>query len=144
MNKILIAFIIFSIGGISCSTTKMGSKKIEPNMTEELIDKVVISNLTMQEHVSGVEGKKNIVEFLFSANSVAPSVVLDSLYFLDYACKIFAKNEAEGLYKATAKKNENTARTKEVKSVTITVTGSKKVIVVPETQMKVLEPLYMP
>ena len=144
MNKIVIAFAVVSLTLISCSNSKKGSNKLEHNITQEMVDKVVISNLTMQEHVSGVEGGKNTMEFLLNADNHGTDIVLDSLYFLDYACKLFPKDKATGRYRASAKKSDNNVRTQEIKSVIITVVGSDKKISILETEMKVLDPLHMP
>jgi hypothetical protein len=81
---------------------------------------------------------------MLNADTQGNPIVLDSLFYLDYACKLNVKNQSNGLYIATATKSDNESRTKEVKTIVFSVKGSDYKLVVSEDELKRLKPLYMP
>jgi hypothetical protein len=59
MNKILVFVLIGTAFWTSCTNTKSSSDSIEPALSQEIINTVMVTNFTWQEQVSGIEGVKN-------------------------------------------------------------------------------------
>lgn len=145
MKKLILGAFLIGLSIVSCTNSKDGAGDSSTEITQEMVSEVVISNFTVQEQVSGVQGAKNRMQFLLNVDAKETNIVLDSLYYRDYACKLQVKNKAEGLYVASAAKKESSeAVTKEMKFIRFTIMGSKEKILIGENELKKLQPLYMP
>lgn len=144
MMKNIALLIAVTVLSMACSNSNKTTESKEVEVTQEMVDGIKITNLTMQEYVSGVEGGKNTIEFLLNADMGGQNMELDSLFFIDYACKLYVKDAETGLYKASSTKSENDMRTMEIKPIRFSMKGSSLSVSVMETEMKVLDPVHMP
>ena len=144
MKKLYILSILVLGLVVSCSSSKNGATGNTVSITQDMVNSLTVSNLTWQEQVSGVQGGENMIVFTFKLNNNDTHISLDSLYYLDYACKLNLKNQATGMYVGRSFKSKSQARTKELKSLVFTLNNSDLNLSVSETELNRLEPLYMP
>ena len=132
------------LGAIGCSNMKSGGENKVNDLTEELLSKTVVSNATVQEWISGIEGGKNTMEFSLNIETGAEFIKPDSLFYLDYKCKLVLEDSTNSLYTIKTRKIDDIKRTKEVKSIVISFKNTELTYSFSEIDLKRLEPVYMP
>jgi hypothetical protein len=107
--------------------------------------KVKVTDVTVQEMVSGIEGGKNVYEFLMTIETGSDKVQPDSLIHRLYKAKIYLKDSARNIYKAQYTESAERVDLKNVsKSVFVSFKGKENTFTIEVDSVRVLDKMYMP
>ena len=140
MKRGIIVWIIGLLAIVGCTNSKAGKSTFNPKAG------IKITNVTVQEMVSGVQGGDNSFRFLLTIDTGSELVIADSLFYGNVKTKVFVKDAEKSLYIANAVKSKSNSQFKAASETTVVVTFKYKEerIVIKADSFKVLEKMYMP
>ena len=132
--KLTLVLLLFIL--TACTSTKKN------NSTDFKLSDILVTNATVQEMVSGVEGGHNTLKFAMNIEFPSDDLVADSLFFGNLKMKLILKNKADKKYVASVVNRLNLTISDSKMSVNIKYKGINPVVV--SVEYKVLESIYMP
>lgn len=135
---ILAVLVIVGCNGMRSST------ETSKELTEEMVSRVIVKNITVQERVSGIQGGRNSIEFKLNIETGKKYIVPDSLFYKQYKCKLNLVDSVNALYKAVSRKEKNISNAAARNDLSISFKGSNLKRVVSNENVSILAPLYMP
>ncbi len=140
MLGLMVAALILAFGSCTNSNKGTQSKNV---IAEELVNKMKVENVTVQEWISGVQGGTNSIEFKLDIYTVGDDFQPDSIHFQDYQCAIFLRNETTGTYSGKMNKIKGSKLSNE-STLQITFKENDERFAISNEQITILKPVHMP